>query len=69
MTDQQRHRIREMAAQQSDLIDKIKTLRKENERLTWLLGNANEKVAEKEAEIEKLQMANDVLRTTISDVY
>ena len=67
MTDQQRYRLKEMAAQQSDLVDKLKALRKENEhlkssllrmqdcateqnakvdRLTCLLGTANEKVAE-----------------------
>ena len=46
MTDQQRYRLKEMAAQQSDLVDKLKALRKENERLKWLLGNANERVAE-----------------------
>ena len=62
MSDSQRNRIRELTARQTFLIE-------ENKRLKWLLGNANEKVAEKEAEIEKLQMANDVLRTTISDVY
>ena len=57
MTDQQRYRLKEMAAQQSDLVDKLKALRKENERLKWLLGNANEKVAEKDAEIEEAFVA------------
>ena len=57
MTDQQRYRLKEMAAQQSDLIDKLKALRKENELLTFLLGNANEQVAEKDAAIESAFVA------------